>query len=86
MADYYVFASDYRTGMDRYYEPIAVGPTEMPINKLGISTPPMKEQLESLKARIFQGASKVELGFMGEINTCNSLDVAHRMRRRFRVN
>ncbi len=31
---------------------------------LGISTPPMKDQLESLKAKIFQGAKHVELGFM----------------------
>ena len=29
----------------------------------GISTPPMKDQLESLKAKIFQGAKHVELGF-----------------------
>jgi len=65
MAEYYVFAGDYKTGMDRYYEPASMGSFEMPINKIGISTPPMKDQLESLKARIFQGASKVELGFMG---------------------
>ncbi len=31
---------------------------------LGISTPPMKDQLESLKAKVFQGAKHVELGFM----------------------
>ena len=65
MAEYYVFAGDYNTGMDRYYAPVEMGMGEMPINKIGISTPPMKEQLESLKARIFQGASRVELGFMG---------------------
>ncbi|PIN68806.1 hypothetical protein COV93_08025 [Candidatus Woesearchaeota archaeon CG11_big_fil_rev_8_21_14_0_20_43_8] len=33
---------------------------------IGISAPPMKDQLESLKSRIFQGASKVELGFWGK--------------------
>ncbi|GAG40458.1 unnamed protein product, partial [marine sediment metagenome] len=32
---------------------------------IGISAPPMKDQLEGLKARIFQGASRVELGFTG---------------------
>lgn len=32
---------------------------------IGISAPPMKDQLSSLKSRIFQGASKVELGFWG---------------------
>ncbi len=65
MAEYYVFAGDYQTGMDRHYEPVSLGSYEMPLNKIGISTPPFKEQLESLKARIFQGASKVELGFTG---------------------
>jgi hypothetical protein len=34
-------------------------------NSVGISTPPMRDQIESLKARIFQGVSRVELGFMG---------------------
>ena len=34
-------------------------------NTIGISTPPFKDQLESLKTRIFQGASQVELGFTG---------------------
>ena len=33
---------------------------------LGISTPPFRDQLESLKTRIFQGASQVELGFTGK--------------------
>ena len=32
---------------------------------IGISTPPMKSQLEGLKSRIFQGATHVELGFFG---------------------
>ena len=32
---------------------------------IGISAPPFSGQLEGLKAKIFQGASKVELGFMG---------------------
>ena len=34
-------------------------------NYIGISTPPFRDQLESLKTRIFQGASQVELGFTG---------------------
>lgn len=32
---------------------------------IGISAPPFGDQLQGLKAKIFQGASKVELGFMG---------------------
>src|SRR3989344_9061391 len=35
-------------------------------NYIGISTPPFRDQLESLKTRIFQGASQVELGFTGK--------------------
>ncbi len=65
MNNYYVFAGDYASGMDRNYEPAEVAGAGLPLNKVGISTPPMRDQLESLKARIFQGASKVELGFMG---------------------
>ncbi len=37
----------------------------VPIEDIGISTHPAKDQLQTLKARIFQGAKKVELGFMG---------------------
>lgn len=54
--------------MDRqYYIP---EPMEEPLPGLspaaiGISTPPMQDQLQSLKAKIFQGASRVELGFTG---------------------
>ncbi len=33
--------------------------------KLGISTPPMQDQLQSIQARIRQGATAVELGFLG---------------------
>lgn len=32
---------------------------------IGISAPPMKGQLDELKTKIFQGATHVELGFMG---------------------
>ncbi|MAG47230.1 hypothetical protein CL617_01375 [archaeon] len=32
---------------------------------LGISAPPFKDQVESLRTRIFQGASRIELGFTG---------------------
>lgn len=65
MAEYYTFAGDYMSGMDRNYEPADVPMGQMPINKIGISANPMKDQLEQLKARIFQGASQVELGWMG---------------------
>ena len=34
-------------------------------NYLGISASPFKDQLEGLRTRIFQGASRVELGFTG---------------------
>lgn len=33
--------------------------------KLGVSTPPMQDQLQSIQARIRQGAQAVELGFLG---------------------
>lgn len=32
---------------------------------LGVSTPPMQDQLQSIRARIMQGANAVELGFWG---------------------
>ncbi len=65
----------YKSAMDRGYE--NVNPTYSmapPLNEtelglspkdIGISTPPFKDQLNELKARIFQGASRIELGFMG---------------------
>ncbi len=46
--------------MDAEYQGTGLSPKD-----IGISTPPMKDQLEGLKARIFQGASRVELGFTG---------------------
>lgn len=61
--------------MDRYFNPIDAegNPNfEIPwadkvdISQIGISAPPMKDQLQGLKAKIFQGARKVELGFMGK--------------------
>ncbi|MBS1266322.1 MAG: hypothetical protein MAG795_00289 [Candidatus Woesearchaeota archaeon] len=38
---------------------------EMSVKNIGISTNPTADQTQQLKARIFQGASRVELGFMG---------------------
>ena len=38
---------------------------ELDIEGIGVSTAPMKGQLESLKARVFAGANAVELGFSG---------------------
>ncbi len=38
---------------------------EVELGNIGISTMPMGNQMEQLKARIFQGASAVELGFSG---------------------
>ena len=66
--------------MDRgYYIPLAPGelpqgqaPPDAPADiglspeNIGISAPPFGDQLQGLKAKVFQGASKVELGFMGK--------------------
>ena len=41
------------------------GPAQAEKIKLAISTPSMKDQLQSIQARIKQGATAVELGFMG---------------------
>jgi hypothetical protein len=64
---------DYGNSMDRGYSPVDVNgnpnmglPWAEDLSNIGISTPPMKDQLQSLKARIFQGASRVELGFWGK--------------------
>ncbi|MBI4451578.1 sugar phosphate isomerase/epimerase [Candidatus Woesearchaeota archaeon] len=54
------FTRGYYHAMDREYWSSGLTPRE-----LGTSAPPMENQLESLKARIFQGASKLELGFTG---------------------
>ena len=36
-----------------------------PINEIGVTTAPMKDQLDELKAKIRAGFSKMELGFSG---------------------
>ncbi len=69
------FPDAYYTAMDRSYAPIgpAYGTTpEGEIKELGlspadigISAPPFGDQLQALRAKIFQGAARVELGFMG---------------------
>tara|TARA_Y100000034_G_scaffold37106_1_gene45631 strand:- start:13316 stop:15268 length:1953 start_codon:yes stop_codon:yes gene_type:complete len=41
------------------------GPEQAQKISLGISTPPMQDQLQSIQARIKQGATAVELGFIG---------------------
>lgn len=55
------FDNDYWHSLDRKY----IDKLNVNANTIGISTPPMRDQLESLKTRIFQGASQIELGFMG---------------------
>ena len=76
-----IFNQSYYNAMDRgYYLPSPSDDAEAPVESgaptvspeigleikdIGISTPPMKDQLETLKSRIFQGAKKVELGFTG---------------------
>ena len=54
------FGEGYYSAMDDQYQGIGLSPKD-----IGISVTPMKDQLEGLKARIFQGASRVELGFWG---------------------
>ncbi|MCP3684151.1 MAG: sugar phosphate isomerase/epimerase [bacterium] len=67
------YGGSYSNAMDRGYETIS---EDAPLNNevtdigltpkdIGISAPPMQDALQGLKAKIFQGASKVELGFMG---------------------
>ena len=74
-----IFNQGYFSSMDRGYMPMPNGPDpgtvnpvgvasemgEISMKELGISAPPMQGQLEGLRSKIFQGASKVELGVMG---------------------
>ncbi len=73
-----IFNQSYYTAMDRgYYMPLQEGqglPGESPETipeigvspkDIGVSAHPAQDQLQQVKARIFQGASKVELGFFG---------------------
>ncbi len=55
------FDNDYWHSLDRQY----IEKLDVSAKNLGISTPPMRDQLESIKTRIFQGASQIELGFIG---------------------
>lgn len=50
----------YGSGESLASEDVGVSPAD-----IGISTHPGQDQLQQLKARVFQGASKVELGFFG---------------------
>jgi sugar phosphate isomerase/epimerase len=64
--------SDYLDSGKRGYDSLDLRPNKevnwgpIKIEDIGTSTPPMKDQLQSLKARIFQGTKKVELGFWGK--------------------
>jgi sugar phosphate isomerase/epimerase len=72
-----IFGDAYYTAMDRgYYMPAAL-PQEIPLEgevpemglnprDIGISAPPMQDQLRALEAKIRQGATRVELGFTGK--------------------
>ena len=72
----YYFSHAYFNAMDRsYYPPTSPaeeaalrgeGP-DMKLNpsEIGISAPPMQDQLRALETRIKQGATRVELGFTG---------------------
>ncbi|MBI2574592.1 sugar phosphate isomerase/epimerase [Candidatus Woesearchaeota archaeon] len=61
----------YFSAMDRGYAPIPDALDVVPEmgglspGDIGISAPPMQNQLEALQAKIRQGAMRVELGFMG---------------------
>src|SRR3989338_6836859 len=74
-----IFNQSYYNAMDRGYY-IDLKPEEQPAayqpegtvpdigisqKDIGVSTAPFGDQLQALKARIFQGASRAELGFMG---------------------
>lgn len=69
------FPEGYYTAMDRSYAPIGPAYETTPEGEIkelglspadiGISAPPFGDQLQALKAKIFQGATRVELGFMG---------------------
>ena len=59
---------DYFSTLDRREyvpAPRGTGKPVTGVKNLGISTPPMQDQVQTLKQRIYQGASLVELGFMG---------------------
>ncbi|MFT4308722.1 MAG: TIM barrel protein [Candidatus Woesearchaeota archaeon] len=62
-------SDEYFSSLDKgMYVPDRTGTIGKPIagvKDLGIPTPPMQDQVQSLKQRIHQGASLVELGFMG---------------------
>lgn len=55
-----IFNTGYYHPMDKDYEDIGLSP-----KNIGVSTHPAKDALESLKAAVFQGASRVEIGFTG---------------------
>lgn len=61
------YMGNYNNSMDReYFEPLTDADKPMvPMGQVSISANPMIDQLQALKSRIFQGASQVELGFMG---------------------
>lgn len=64
------FNSGYYHAMDRDYDVVNTDKKRrdaiLDVRSVGISTPPFKDQLEGLQARIKQGASTIELGFMGK--------------------
>lgn len=71
IADSYLgrLPTEYFSALDQQqYVPAAAGSTPPAITgmkNLGMPTPPMQDQVQTLKQRIYQGASLVELGFMG---------------------
>ncbi len=63
-----IFDTDYYHALDHGYKTEATDErplAEISIKDIGISAPPMSDQLQGLKSKIFQGASRVELGFTG---------------------
>jgi len=53
--------------MDTYHNSLEKGDfsSKIPINEIGVTAAPMKDQLQELQAKIRFGVSKVELGFWG---------------------
>ncbi len=61
-----IFGQDWYSAMDREYESnMTNNELGLSPSKIGTSAHPAKDALQGLKARIFQGASRVELGFTG---------------------
>jgi len=60
-----IFGNNYYNAMDREMEVIDLDKEKLSIKEIGVSAGYGKDALQDLKAAIFSGAGKVELGFTG---------------------